>query len=138
MKCSLIVLILLLLFSCDDNNSEQPDLFNIVGKWNLESFEDNNGVVHNKAYTIFVWYEDGLEFVGEQFYPRYDPSFTGTGVWKTDYQTGPGTFKLLNDNLQLSFEDTTYDYAFEVVDKNTIRLANNSVWAGTWVLVRDN
>lgn len=140
MRYSLILVMLLMLISCEDGGNE-PDAINVEGKWNLEKYTDVDGVEHDKTYTIFTWYEHGFEFVKEQFYPRYDPELRfDAEEWQTNYLLGPGSYTISNGVLTLSYEDLNYNYTFDMLDENTIRLSNKgggtNPWIGSWVLVR--
>ena len=149
MKNYLTFLITLLFVSCDDKsdsmdeNTPQGTSTNIEGKWNLEKYIDMDGIEHPTTYIIFVWYEQGFEFIGkDEFYPRYDPKVRfDSDEWQTSYLAGPGTYVISNNILTLSDGNVNYDYQLKVIDENTIELSNDDTrgnqWTGKCILTKE-
>jgi hypothetical protein len=81
----------------------------------------------------------GLEFVDEDtFYPRYGPP--NKKEWLTEYNNGPGNYKISNEILTFSYQNTNYEYVLHFIDESKIEILNNSTenpWTGKWTLVRD-
>jgi len=140
MKCYFNSILLLLLFSCGKEEIPKAPIFNIEGKWNLESYENTDGNVRDQTYIIFLWYESGLEFVDEDsFYPRYGPP--NYNEWFTNYDNGPGNFNISNGILTLSYQDRVYNYTLNYIDENTIEISNydsgENPWTGKWLLIKE-
>lgn len=141
MRYYLFSILLFFLSSCEKEEPITPATFDLIGgKWNLETYEDKDGKISDYTYTIFTWYETGLEFMEDGFvFPRYGPP--EYSKWHTNYENEPGTYQLIDETLYLSLDTVTFSYDFRVIDDQRIELSNYNPdanpWIGKWVLIKN-
>ena len=142
MRINFAVLFLcLFLASCKEKDFESDT--NITGKWNIDKYFDLEGNEYDTTYNIFIWYEQGFEFVDHRlFYPRHFRLLDDE--WQTTYDLGPGTYSFTNDKIVLSYNELIVSYDFQMPDEDTIILSNDEsteqvdLYKGTWIFVRVN
>ncbi|MCB0279917.1 MAG: hypothetical protein KDD94_10460 [Calditrichaeota bacterium] len=141
-----IFVISFILFSCKNNSdvnftSKPGSVSDLKGKWNVSTYEDANGTFYQSTYTIFGWYEQGLEFDEPDIvYPRFDPKIrTNASEWETDYSL-TANYRVNNEIIIITLPGVSLQYELKFIDSNTLQILNldpgHSPFTGKWILKR--